>query len=143
MMRITRTKKEWHSRSLLLVGVFTLLFHTIVPYYHPASATAVGGYMATVCTPNGSTTTYIALDDLQTAGDPGGSNSADLTLELSYFHCPACLVQLNAMGWMDSYGALFAENHSSAGAEWDAESADLDRRLTYPPFLIRGPPVFA
>ncbi|MBT3309863.1 MAG: hypothetical protein HN382_10115 [Gammaproteobacteria bacterium] len=127
-------RKEQHRRSLLLVGVFTFLFHSVFPYYQIATAeptAGMDGYTTTICTAYGYKTVFVAFDD--SSPEPGADAS-------SYYECPTCIVQANANGWIDSYTPLFEALLPQAEGKWVVQLSTTPERLNYPPFLIRGPP---
>ncbi len=124
-------RRQQRRRSILLMGVFTFLFHSIVPYYAVASTDAVDGYTTTICTAYGYKTVFVAFDE--TPSPPEANPS-------SYYECPTCIVHANASGWIDSYTALFEVLLPQTEGVWDGRHSLTPESRHYPPFLIRGPP---
>lgn len=131
MVLTAHLKREERKRAVMLVGIFTFLFHAVFPYYQVASAEAVegvDGYTTTICTAYGYKTVFVAF---------GETPSSDAS---SYYECPTCLVQANASGWMDTYAPLFEVLLPQAEGLEDLALSQTPERRIYASFLIRGPP---
>lgn len=127
-----RVNREQSKRSLLLVGVFTFVFHSIVPYFQVANAESVDGYTTTICTAYGYKTVFVTFNDSQESD--GGQ------LDSSYYECPTCIVQANATGWIDTYSSLFDPHPLQDREKWVAQLPLTPESPAYPHFLSRAPP---
>ena len=127
-----RVNRDKSKRSLLLVGVFTFIFHSIVPYFQGATAESSDGYTTTICTTYGYKTVFVAFDSPQEIDDN--------QLDSSYFECPTCIVQANATGWIDTYSSLFDPHTSQDREKWVAQLPLTPESPAYPHFLSRAPP---
>lgn len=132
MVAAGRVNRNQRKRSLLLVGVFTFLFHSIVPYFQIANAESADGYTTTICTAYGYKTVFVVFDSAQEIS----SNQ----LDSSYFECPTCIVQANATGWIDTYSSLFDPHPSQDRERWVAQIPLTPESPAYPHFLSRAPP---
>lgn len=131
-MALTTTERgTQRRRSIMMVGIFTFLFHAIFPYYAAAMDEGGGGYTTTICTAYGYKTVFVAFDeaDSQSETDPS-----------SYYECPTCIVQAHASGWIDTYGSLFEVLHPQAEGVDDLVRSQTPEHQIYASFLIRGPP---
>ncbi len=131
---MSRDRTGQRRRSILLVGVFTFLFHSIVPYFQIATAGPVNGYTTTICTAYGYKTVFVAFDGID-------QEQADDQLDASYYECPTCIVQANATGWIDSYSSLFDSHTLQDHEEWVERLPLTPESHSYPRFLGRAPPV--
>ncbi len=130
MVDMSTQKNMERKRTLLWVGVFTFLFHSVFPYYHAVAGESAEGYTTTICTAYGYKTVFVAFDKAESQS----------TENSSYYECPTCLVQANATGWIDSYGPLFEALLPQSEEERGGERLSTPAQLHYPSFLIRGPP---
>ena len=130
MMRTARSLQR--RRITMKVGLLTFLFHAIFPYYAVAVDDAVEGYTTTICTAYGYKTVFVALEE------PASQPEAEPS---SYYECPTCIVHANASGWFDTETTLFEALLPQAEKAQGLPLSQTPESLTYPPFLIRGPPV--
>ncbi len=133
---MVRERGRERRRSILLVGVFTFLFHSIVPYFQIAAAEsdaeADSGYTTTICTAYGYKTVFVALD--------GGEDSSDGQSASSYYECPTCIVQAHATGWVEPVASLFDPSLLQDQGRWVEWLSLTPESPSYPYFLSRAPP---
>ncbi len=129
---MVRERVEQRRRSILLVGVFTFLFHSIVPYFQIATAEAERGYTTTICTAYGYKTVYVALD--------GGEDFSDGQSASSYYECPTCIVQAHASGWVEPVASLFDPSLLQDQGRWVEWLSLTPESPSWPRFLSRAPP---
>ena len=132
-MALTTTERgTQRRRSIMMVGIFTFLFHAVFPYYVAAMDQGVDGYTTTICTAYGYKTVFVAFDE------PNSQPDADPS---SYYECPTCIVHANANGWIDSYGTpLFEALLPQSEKGWHSSRSLTPESQYYPSSLIRGPP---
>jgi hypothetical protein len=119
------------KQTLLIIGIFTFLFHSVVPYFYSASSKVADISSTTICTAYGYKTVFLTTEE------DASSNKLD-----NYYECPTCIVQANAIGWIDSYGSLFGLNISQKKESWIARLPLTPYSATFPIFLSRAPPTY-
>jgi hypothetical protein len=117
------------KRGILLLGVFSFVFHAVTPYLYPAMASTTNGYMQTTCTVYGSETVFIAFENNRQQNLP------------DCFECPACIVQANASGWIEA-DSPSVEPHFMLHQSGRKDQSYLAPVETFfPNFLSRAPPL--
>jgi len=123
---LTRSKRK---QTLLLLGVFSFVFHALTPYFHPAMASTTDGYDQTICTVYGSKTVFVALENNQQQKPP------------ACFECPACIVQANASGWIEADNPFVEPQFMLRQPGRKDQSYQAPTEPFFPNFLSRAPPL--
>lgn len=123
---LNRSKRK---QTLLLLGVFSFVFHALTPYFHPAMASTTDGYDQTICTVYGSKTVFVALESNQQQKPP------------ACFECPACIVQANASGWIEADNPFVEPQFMLRQPGRKDQSYQAPTEPFFPNFLSRAPPL--
>ncbi len=124
---LTKNKKK---RTILMLGIFSIVFNSLAPYFQTAVASTANGYSETICSSYGLKTVFISFETEQQ------QKPSDC------FECPPCIVQANAGDWIEA-DVTFTEprfvRHQPGQAEplyWASLSEPHFFR-----FLSRAPPL--
>ncbi len=115
--------------AILLAGVFSSVFQTLVPYFHSATASTPDGYSQVICTLNGFKTVIVALEDEQQQNPPGG------------YECPACIAQANANGWIEADSPFIEPRFILRQSARNNPFYRASTEPVFPHFLSRAPPL--
>lgn len=114
----------------MLLGVFSFVFHSLVPFIaQTASASTDNGYMTTICTTYGLKTVFVNFDENQPQENKN-----------RHFDCPHCVIQSNASGWMASYSFTLEPQILPLDKSEIAPTSSIPKTSFSRHFLSRAPP---
>ncbi len=123
---LTRSKAK---QVILLLGVFSFVFHAFIPYFHSAMAGAPDGYNQTICTVSGLQTVFVAFEDGQRQNPP------------DCYECPDCIVQANAEDWIETGNPAVEARVIVHQSVRNDPPFQVVADSVFPRFLSRAPPL--
>ncbi len=128
----TESIQDFKKRVIMLLAVLSFIFHAFAPFiFQTASASAVNGYMVTVCTTYGQKTIFVNFDE----NSPQQKHSHCL-------ECPHCIIQSNANGGMASYFFTLDPQIQALGKSLIAPTLSPPKTSLSRHFLSRAPPAY-